>query len=161
MRAERGQATIEWRGLLLAVSLALAGLAAGVGRVDGRSFGGFLAHRVVCALKSGCDDGERALARAYGERDARLLREHAPGIVYEPGEAQLPVDWRACRSRRCADAPDDRELDVHRSHAGSPATAFTRVVRAGGATYLQYWLYYPDSNTAVAGSDEAWDHSPP
>jgi hypothetical protein len=161
MRGEHGQAAIEWTALLLVVSVVLVGaLAAGVPRVDGRSFGGFLAHRLVCALKSGCDDGDAALARAYGDRDAALLREHAPGIVYEPGEAQLPVDWRTCRSRRCADGPDDRELDVHRSRAGAPATAFTRIVRAGGGTHLQYWLYFPDSNTAVAGSDAVWNHSP-
>jgi hypothetical protein len=121
---------------------------------------GFLAHRLACAARSGCDDGDGALARAYGERDAALLRRHAPGIVYEHGEAQLPVDWRRCRARRCADAPVDPDLDVHRSHTGERATAFTRMLRARDSTYLQYWLYYPDSNTALAGSDKAWEHSP-
>ena len=28
-----------------------------------------------------------------------------------------------------------------------------------GRTYIQYWLYYPDSNTAWAGSDEVWEHN--
>ena len=28
---------------------------------------------------------------------------------------------------------------------------FTHVVRRGGRTYIQYWLYYPDSNSTVAG----------
>jgi hypothetical protein len=124
--------------------------------VDGRSFGGFLTHRIVCAVKGGCDDGAAALAGTYGTRDATLLRRHAPDLVYEPGEAQLPVDWRECRARRCADAPDDRDLDAHRSHSGRRATLFTRVVRRGGRTYLQYWLYYPDSNSTVAGSDKLW-----
>ncbi len=55
------------------------------------------------------------------------MREHAPNIVYEPGERQLPVDFRECRAVRCAAAPDDRDLDVHRTDAGRPATAFTRV----------------------------------
>ena len=40
--------------------------------------------------------------------------------------------------------PDARGLDVHRSEAGERATVFTRVVRRGGRTYLQYWLYYPN-----------------
>ena len=34
---------------------------------------------------------------------------------------------------------------------------FTRVLRRGGRTYIQYWLYYPDSNSVVAGSDKAWE----
>ena len=82
-----------------------------------------------------------------------------PSLVYEPGERSLPVDWRRCRERSCSDAPDDRDLDAHRTRAGLRATAFTRVVRRGGTTYLQYWLYYPDSNTAVAGSDSLWRRS--
>jgi hypothetical protein len=41
---------------------------------------------------------------------------------------------------------------VHRSRAGKPATVFTHVVRRGGATYIQYWLYYPDSPSTFMGS---------
>ena len=89
------------------------------------------------------------------------MREHAPGLVYEPGERQLPVDYRRCRDPACADAPDDRDLDAHRSDAGERATVFTRVLRRGGRTYIQYWLYYPDSNTAWAGSDEIWEQQLP
>ena len=51
MRSERGQATIEWVGLVLLASLALGALAAVVPVIDGRSFGGFLSHRIVCAVK--------------------------------------------------------------------------------------------------------------
>ena len=36
---------------------------------------------------------------------------------------------------------------------------FTRVLRRGGRTFVQYWFYYPDSNTAWAGSDEVWERS--
>jgi hypothetical protein len=158
MGSQRGQATVEWIGAVLLVSLALGGGAVGLGsEVDGRSFGGFLAHRIVCAARGGCEDGDRALARAYGRRDAELVRRHAPNLVYEPGERQLPVDYRRCRSRRCADAPDDRDADVHRTEAGERATAFAHVIRRGGRTYLQYWLYYPDSNSAWAGSDRLWE----
>ena len=157
MRRERGQATIESVALALLVALALAAaLAAAAPHVDGRAFGGLLAHRLVCAVRGGCDDGDAELARAYGERDARLVRAFAPGLVYEPGERQLPVDWRRCRAVRCASAPDDRELDAHRSETGASATAFTRVVRRHGRLYLQYWLYYPDSNTTFASSDRLW-----
>jgi hypothetical protein len=156
-RSEDGQSTIEWTGLVLMMALALGALFSAGPHVDGRSFGGFLAHHFTCAVKGGCRDGDRALARAYGERTAALVREHAPGIVYEPGERQIPVDWRHCRRPVCANARDERGLDVHRSDAGEQATVFTRVLRRGGRTYLQYWLYYPDSNTTWAGSDKVWE----
>ena len=150
---------MEWVGLVLLAALSLGGLASAAPAVDGRSFGGFLAHRIVCAVKRGCDDGDAGLGRAHGRRDAALLRSHAPNIVYEPGEESLPVDWRRCRSRRCSDADDDRDSDVHRSRSGRRATVFTRVVRRRGRLYLQYWLYYPDSNTTWAGSDRLWERS--
>ncbi|HEV2724333.1 MAG TPA: hypothetical protein VGV10_06840 [Thermoleophilaceae bacterium] len=160
MRCERGQATVEWVGLVLIAALILGGAAALAGPdVGGRSFGGFLAHRMVCAVRGGCDDGDAELAKAYGPRDADLLRRHAPDIVYEPGEGQLPIDWKECRRRSCADAPDDRDLDSHRTNAGRRATVYTRVVRRGGRTYLQYWFYYPDSNSTLAGSDKLWKGS--
>ncbi len=161
MRGARGQATIEWTAVLLVVSLGLGAAGAAAGQADGRSFGGFLAHRIVCAVKRGCDDGERELARAYGRRAAELVRHHAPGIVYEPGERALPVDWRSCRERQCSNGPDDRDLDVHRSDRGKPVTAFVRLLpgRRQGRTYIQYWLYYPDSNTGWAGSDRLWSRS--
>ena len=145
MRGERGQATVDWTGVVLLVSLALGAIVTFGPRVDGRSFGAFLAHSIVCAVRGGCDDGDDALASAYGERDARLVREYAPNLVYEPGIYTLPIDYRECRAHRCSDAPDDRDLGVHRSTRGRPpATAFTRVRRSGRETFIDYWLYYPD-----------------
>jgi hypothetical protein len=143
---ERGQASVEWIGLLLLVSLALAAALAFVPALDGRPLGASIARALVCAVKGDCRVEGVALRRAYGERGAALVRAHAPNLVYEPGTLTLPVDYRQCRSHRCSDAPDGRDLDVHRSaRGGRQATAFTRVVRRGGRTYLQYWLYYPDS----------------
>ena len=156
---EHGQASVELVGLLLLVSLAFAALAAFAPRVDGRSIGGFLAHHVVCAATRGCHPAERALERAYGEDDAATVRGLAPNLVYEPGERQLPVDWRDCRRPECANAPDDPSLDSHTSDARAPATAFTHLIRRGGRLYIQYWLYYPDSNSALAGSDRVWERS--
>jgi hypothetical protein len=155
--AERGQATVEWTGVVFLVALVLLGLVAIAPQVDGRSFGGFLAHHAVCAVKGGCRDGDGALARAYGSRDAELVRAHAPNLVYEPGERQLPVDYRRCRRARCAEAADDRDLDVHRTQRGERATVFTRLIRRGGRVYIQYWLYFPESKTTVLGSDKVWE----
>jgi hypothetical protein len=154
---QRGQAALELTMLLLLASLSLGALAAVALRFDGRDFGSFLAFRVLCAIEGECHDGDKSLTRAYGGRYAALVRELAPNLVYEPGEPQLPVDWRDCRRTACAEAPDEPGLDVHLSHAGERATAFTRVLRRDGRTYIQYWLYYPDSVTVWAGSDALWN----
>jgi hypothetical protein len=156
MAYEHGQASVEWVAALLCVSLALGALGAGAGRVDGRSYGGWLAHSVTCAVTRGCDESRDALRAAYGA-DAELVRRHAPSLVYEPGTHTLPVDFRDCRSHTCSDAPDDPDLDAHRStRGGHPATAFTHVVRRNGETFVQYWLYYPDSTSTAANAAGAW-----
>ncbi len=158
MAEERGQASVEWAAALLVVSLALGALVAVAIRVDGRSFGGFLAHRFACAVGGDCSERDHALRRAYGARDAELVRRYAPNIAYEPGTLTLPVDWRLCRSHDCSDAPDDRDLDVHRGRrGGTPATAFTHVVHRDGETFIQYWLYYPDSTSTVGGVAGVWN----
>jgi hypothetical protein len=150
---ERGQATAEWIGVVLVVALALGALLAAGPRVDGRSFGGFLAHRIGCAVKGGCSRMDEPLLLAYGSSDAELVRRYAPNIVYEPGTLTLPVDFRQCREHRCSDARDHRDLDVHRSlRGGTHATAFTHVVRDGGETFIQYWFYYPDSTSTVGNT---------
>jgi hypothetical protein len=158
MKSERGQTTVEWTGLVLLLGLALGALVTIGPRVDGRSLGGFLAHSFTCAVRGGCDDGRGQLARAYGASNAELLRRFAPNIVYEPGTYTLPVDFRDCRSHTCSDAADDPDLDAHASRRGGvPATAFTHVVRRDGQTFLQYWLYYPDSTSTVANAAGIWN----
>ncbi|HEX6714665.1 MAG TPA: hypothetical protein VF066_14835 [Thermoleophilaceae bacterium] len=149
---ERGQASVEWIGLLLLVSMALAAALAFVPAIDGRPLGAAIARALVCAVKGDCHADGAALRRAYGDGDAALVRKHAPNVVYERRTLTLPVDYRRCRSPRCSDAPDDRDLDVHRSARGRQATAFTHVVHRGGRTYIQYWLYYPDSPSTFMGS---------
>jgi hypothetical protein len=163
MRSERGQAAVEWTGVVTIVALVLGAAIAAVPAVDGRSVGSWLARSILCAVRGGCEaaDSDAALRTAYGEHDAALLRRYAPNIVYEPGTYTLPVDFRRCRSHRCSDAPDDRSLEVARStHTGTPASVFTHVVRRDGETFLQYWLYYPDSTTGFKGSKRIWDNSP-
>jgi hypothetical protein len=160
-RTSAGQASVEFVALLLLGCLTLNALFVLSGAFDGRSFGGFVTHHLMCAVSGRCDREEAALAAAYGARDAAAVRALAPSLVYERGERQLPVDWRECRQVDCATAPDDPDLDAHL--AGLPprsrATAFTRVLRRQGRLYVQYWLYYPDSNTALVGSDKLWRRS--
>jgi hypothetical protein len=157
VRDQQGQAALEWVALVALITLSAIGLLAVLPAVDGRSLGGALAHRLTCSVKGSCAD--RELLRAYGTADASLVRRHLQGLVFEPGERQLPIDWRSCRSVACALAPDDHDLDAHRSQSGLPATVFTRLSRRGDRRYIQYWFYYPDSNTTWAGSDRIWKRS--
>jgi hypothetical protein len=151
--SERGQASVEWIALLLVISIALAAALTFMPVADGRPLGAAVVRALVCAVRGDCRAQGVALRKAYGERDAARVREDAPNIVYEPGTYSLPVDYRHCRSHRCSDAPDDRDLDVHRSARGRHrAAAFTHVVHRGATTYIQYWLYYPDSPSTWMGS---------
>ena len=157
MTNQRGQATVEFVALTLLCCLTFGALFALKGSFDGRDTGGFLAHHLVCAVTGRCDRDERGLVAAYGDRDAANVRALAPNLVYEPGERELPVDWRECRRVSCSLAPDDPALDAHAAAGpGRRATAFTHVLRRDGRLYIQYWLYYPDSDTTVAGSDRLW-----
>src|SRR5688500_18257177 len=111
MRCERGQAALEWVGLVLLIALACgAAVAAGAAGIDGRPLGAERARTLVCAVRGDCDEEDDELRDAYGERDAALVREFAPNLVYERRTRTLPVDFRACRSHRCSDAPDEEGL---------------------------------------------------
>jgi hypothetical protein len=160
MYCERGQASVEWTGLVLLVALVFGALLTVVPAVDGRSYGSYLAHSILCSMRGGCASADRALARAYRGGDQALLRRFAPNIVYEPGADSLPVDFRRCRSPDCAHAPDDQDLDAARSDTGVPAAAFTHVLRQGGETFLQYWFYYPYSDAVLGPSHAVWSNSP-
>ncbi|MDQ6915062.1 MAG: hypothetical protein M3155_04545 [Actinomycetota bacterium] len=145
MTSEDGQATVEWTGLLLVVVVALGAAGAVMGLV---APGVGLARALRCAVLAGCRGEEGRLEVAYGAEVAGLVRAFAPGVDYEPRTLTLPVDFRSCRSHRCADAPDRRGVDVWRTARGRAATAFTHVVDRrgqGGDLFVQYWLYYPDS----------------
>jgi hypothetical protein len=154
---------VEFVALVALACIAFGALLVAAPVVSGREVGGFLARHVVCAVAGaagrGCAEDERELVRAYGERDAATVRALAPHLAFERGEPQLPVDWRECRRPKCASAPDDPGLDAHLTDRGRRATAFTRLVRRDGRLYVSYWLYYPDSNTTLAGSDKVWEHS--
>jgi hypothetical protein len=153
-----GQAGVEFVALMLMCCLALGALLALRGGFDGRDVGGFLSRHLVCAVTGRCDRDQARLVAAYGESGAAAVRALAPNLVYERGERELPVDWRHCRRVSCSVAPDDPGLDAHvpAGRGRSGASAFTHVVRRGGRLYIQYWLYYPDSNTTLAGSDRLW-----
>src|SRR5215210_5625594 len=78
--AERGQASVEFVGLLLVCCLAFGALLALKGGFDGREAGGFVSRHIVCAVTGRCDRDERQLVAAYGGRDARAVRSLAPNL---------------------------------------------------------------------------------
>jgi hypothetical protein len=164
---ERAQATVEWIGLILVVSLLLLGLVGGtVARIPASGLARAIAARLVCAVRlfNSCAE-DTALVAAYGPALAALVYQNAPEIVYEDGMTALPVDFRSCRGKRCGNGPDSGA--VWTSDSGEPVAAFvhavdcrtaaSRAAAAGrgydcsggraGNLYLQYWLYYQDSTS--------------
>jgi hypothetical protein len=150
---ESGQAAVEWSALLLVLAMLFAGLAYAVSRTEAWGLGEGVLHALVCAARGGCDDGPDALEQAYGAETAGLVRRYTPNVAYERRSAELPIDFRRCREVACSNGPSDPD-QVARSDSGLPVTTFTRVVdrrSSGGALYLQYWFYYPQSFTAGIG----------
>ena len=145
MRGERGAASVEWTGLVLLVAVVLGSGLWAAGLVDGSG----LARRLRCAIAEvACERSRPALESAYGGEVALLVRDYAPGIVFERGARVLPVDYRRCRSRRCSDAPDHQGRNVWSTSQRLRATVFTRVIdrrASGGDLFIQYWMYFPDS----------------
>jgi hypothetical protein len=167
IRAERGQASPEWVGLILVVALLIAGLLAMLAPLPlGAALARAVAARLICAvnLSDSCH-GDPELVGAYGSDLAAEVRDHAPAIIYERGMRALPVDYRRCRFASCANGA--AEGLVWRSTSGEHAAAFVHVIdcRSGGPRplagsrpadcagpragnlYLQFWLYYPESAT--------------
>ena len=136
-----------------------------------------LTEKILCAVSLGDDCGPPGLDDVYGEEVATLVRDHAPGLIYESGMSALPVDFRRCRVTSCSDGEGEGERV--RSQEGARVTAFVHVVdcrdgseppgsedcsgdRAGNL-YLQYFFYYPESSTmrSVLGGlghhDDDWE----
>lgn len=165
MRAERGQATVEWVGLVALVSVLMAALVVAGVRVPGASLARALASRLLCAtaMAERCGD-EPTLIAVYGAEVGALARRHMPSLLFERGSRALPVDFRRCREPACGDGAERGY--VTRTDAGLPVTAFVHAIdcrpeaaerteaegadctgpRAGNL-YIQYWTYYADSAT--------------
>jgi hypothetical protein len=122
LRAETGQATAEWVGLVLLVALALAGaLAVWRGREaeGGRELGAAVAGRITCAVADGC-------ATASGPRVAPL-RE---GGVRAP---LGPRGRQAASGREAGSRGARRAEDLGRK-------ALRGAGRLGGAAAKRAWL---------------------
>ena len=133
---ERGQATVEWVGLVALIAIAATALASLAGLVPGTALVHSLSRSLLCAASlSGDCLTEGSLERAYGQDGAALVRENAPELLFGPDLLGLPVDFRSCRSPACADSPG--EGPVTESTAGEPVTLFTRLQVRDGTTWIQ------------------------
>ncbi len=168
LRDDRGQASPEWLGTVLVVSLAFAALVAGGVGVPGVDLAKAITAKLACALDLGsdCDSQASALTAAYGAEVADLVAERVPLLHYEEGMLALPIDWRECREVACAQGPAAGR--VVETNGGAPVTLFTHAVDcrdpdaprpeeascdglSAGYLYLQFWAYYPDSQTPPFG----------
>src|ERR687893_223080 len=77
MGSERGQATVEWTGVVLLVALVLGAAVAVVPVIDGRSFGAFVAQRILCALR-----GDGCPAHDDQSLDTHRSRSGVPATVF-------------------------------------------------------------------------------
>jgi len=176
---QAGQATVEWVGLCLVISLLLAGLLAAMGaNLPGSVLARTIALRLLCAASLSSTCGESGdLVAAYGPDLAGAVERNAPRIVYETGMGALPVDFRSCRNLVCGSGPDSGP--VWQSDTGEPTVAFVHVVdfrtalartesagrgydctgERAGDLYVQYWLYYSDSSWwgGVEHHDDDWE----
>ena len=88
MRSERGQATVEWLGILLLIALALAALARLAPRPDGHGLATTLAHSITAPKPRvvGIRGGKRTVPPPPGAGAFT-----APPLVPRPGESRIPA----------------------------------------------------------------------
>ena len=171
---QAGQATPEYVGLILLVATMIGlGLATADAAVPGGGLIRAVAAKLLCAVDAAgdCEDvaGLAAfspLERAYGGDVSAMLVSQAPDIYFEDDDfVSLPVDYRECRERSCADSINPGHVRL--TQTGLRPTAYVHVVDCretadadddldcdgarSGNVYLQYWLYYPDSETHGLG----------
>lgn len=179
LRREDGQSTVEWIGLVLLVSLAAlaAVIALGV-RLPGSDLAKLIAQRIACAagLGDACPGVfDPTLVAEYGPDLAAAVRRWTPALRYERGMRALPVDFRACREDPCSMGGESGA--VERSDTGEPVTLFVHVVdcrgeaeerakdadwdctkERAGQLYVQFWAYYPGSQSWRAIPGDAGFH---
>jgi hypothetical protein len=98
MCSERGQASVEWIGILLVVAIALAALARFAEHEDHRDLPTMLAHSVTCAARDGCRPGEVVGIRSEKRTESQPPRDEAfsaPPLVPIPSARSRPAVRRA------------------------------------------------------------------
>jgi hypothetical protein len=82
MRGERGQATVEWIGLLLLVALALAALTHFAPRADGHDMAATVLDSTICAARGGCVPARPARPTLPAPPDRPASRARRAGVPF-------------------------------------------------------------------------------
>jgi hypothetical protein len=137
MRSERGQATVEWIGIVLLVTVALTALARLAPRADDRGLATSLAHAVTHPDPAATDPDPAATPAERGvTRPARAFT--APPLVPRPlvphpGGAGMPDPGGAGMP-----GPGERTLLRWVRRAGGPLAG--RVRRGAGLAWRRAWF---------------------
>ncbi len=179
--AQAGQATAEYVGLILLVAMVIAlGVTLAGAILPRPGIARTVAAKLLCAV-GGAGECEHVpglpalspLERVYGEELAAMLIEQAPDIYFEDDDfVSMPVDYRECRQRSCADSINPGHVRL--TQTGLRPTSYVHVIDCrepaepdggrvcdgarSGHVYLQYWLYYPDSETHGLGRLGGYHH---
>jgi hypothetical protein len=174
MRSERGQATVDWIGIVLLVALALAALARLAPSADGRELGTTVLRSMVCSARDRCeseggpraarpqiapDTGGRPAAPDTGGRPAApdtsshssgplsALRRLVtiPPLVPHPGSA-APTGGRSL--------PGSRPAPVQSGRAGM--APLLRWARRSGGRALESELRRMLRGRVLRGAGSAW-----
>ena len=126
---QRGQATAEYVGIVLACAALLAGVSLAIGPIDGRLIVRAFAGRAHLTPDQ----------RALRSPELRAIIDRAvPRLVLERDaygdDDEIPV-WTSCRRPRCARFP------------GADPVLYVHVVHAAAGPVIELWTYYPDSRT--------------
>ena len=141
MGSERGQVSVEWIAILLALAIALAGVARFAEREDHRRLPTILAHAVTCAARDGCRHAQMVGIRSEERTESQPPRREAftaPSLV--PGRS---ITGRRPAARR----PSGRSLvqwarrRVGRELVGSLRPALRGRLREGaGRVWRSAWF---------------------
>ena len=155
--SEKGSASVEQIGLTIVLAgvfaTAIAMIVVEPPASSSRELGAMIARRIACVPRhpeAPC--GRNPLAVAYGAPVAKAVRALAPEPVAIPaggGVALMPVDFRRCRSRSCAEPGLRRGL----TRSLRRVTLFTEVRdgrRSGRGLEIRYWSYLPSLGWRVS-----------
>ena len=140
MGSQRGQASVEWIAILLAVAIALAAVARFAGREEHRGLPIALAHSVTCAARDGCRHAQVVGIRSEKRTDSQPPRSEAfsaPPLV--PGlDAPRPQPSRGASGRSL---PQWARRQVGRELLGPLRPTLRGRLRAGaGRAWRSAWF---------------------
>lgn len=140
MPGERGQATVEWIGIVLLVALALAALGRFAPRAHGEELGVTLAHSVTCAARDGCGREESASGiRTASSRSRPVQRGFTPPPLL-PHRADAAAGGRlGLPSARTLLQRGRRRLANRLGRAGERALV-DRLRRGTGTAWRRAWI---------------------